>query len=39
MKSHFPGLKLARFPQKALTLNFERDILPAEKRLMDEYGF
>ena len=39
MKAHYPGLKVGRFPRKALNLDFERDILPAEKKLTEEYGF
>ncbi|CDW81088.1 UNKNOWN [Stylonychia lemnae] len=39
MKTHFPGLKLGRFPQRVLSLDFEKDILTAEKKLMDQFGF
>jgi hypothetical protein len=39
MKNHYPGLKLGRFPRRALTLDFDRDILPAEKKLMEHFGF
>lgn len=39
MKEHFPGLKLNKFPRRVLKLDFEKDILPAEKKLIEEYGF
>lgn len=38
MKKHFPGLKMKRFPGRIYSLDFEKHILSAEKKLMD-YGF
>jgi len=35
MRSHFPGLKLKRFPRRVLNMDFENDILPAEQKLID----
>lgn len=36
---HFPNFKLGKFPERCKTMNFERDILPAEAKLMQKYGF
>ena len=32
-------MKLSRFSRRALALDFEKDILPLEQRLINEYGF
>lgn len=39
LQSHYPGLKMSRFPRSALDLDFEKDILPNEKKLIEHYGF
>jgi hypothetical protein len=39
MKEHFPQIKTSRFPTRVYNLDFEKDILTAEKKLIDEYGF
>jgi len=39
MKEHYPGIKMKRFPLRLISLDFDKDILPAEKKLIDQYGF
>lgn len=39
MIKNFPGIKMSRFPLRVAELDFEKDIAPAEKKLIDEYGF
>lgn len=39
MREHFPGLKMRRFPLRCINMDFEKDILPAEQKLIDQYGF
>ena len=39
MKAHFPGLKGRKFPRRVLAMDFENDILPAERKLIEKYGF
>lgn len=39
MREHFPNLRMSRFPTRCETLDFEKDILPAEQRLINEFGF
>lgn len=39
MREHFPGLKMKRFPLRCLNLDFEKDIEPAEQKLISQYGF
>lgn len=36
---HFPAIKLSQFPKTALNLDFEKDILPNEEKLITKYGF
>jgi hypothetical protein len=39
MKEHFPQLKSKRFPTSAIGLDFEKDILASEQKLIETYGF
>jgi hypothetical protein len=39
MRQHFAGIKSRKFPLRCLQMDFEKEILPAEKRLIDEFGF
>ena len=39
MKKHFPLIKLRRFPTRIYELDFDKDILGAEQKLISEYGF
>ena len=39
MLKQYPGFKSLRFPQRAAKLDFEKDILGAEEKLMNTYGF
>ncbi len=39
MKMRFPELKMRRFPTRCNNLSFERDIIPAEEKLINTYGF
>lgn len=32
-------MKVSKFPLRCLTLNFEKDIISAEQKLINEYGF
>ena len=32
-------MKLSKFPRRALDLDFEKDILPNEQKMIDKYGF
>jgi hypothetical protein len=34
MLKHFSGMKIKKFPYRALELDFEKDILPAEQKLI-----
>ncbi len=39
MMQHYPGIKMKRFPLRCAELDFEKDILPAENKIIEEYGF
>lgn len=39
IRERYPGVKVTRLPKVIYTLNFDRDIVPAEERLINEYGF
>jgi hypothetical protein len=39
MKKHYSGLKMKKMPLSLLKYDFEKDILPAEERLINEFGF
>lgn len=39
MLDHFPGMKFKKFPTRVLDLDFEKDILAAEQKLISQYGF
>jgi hypothetical protein len=34
MLGHFEGMKIKKFPERVLELDFEKDILPAEQKLI-----
>jgi hypothetical protein len=39
MTEHFPHFKVSRFPARCEKLDFTKDILAAEQKLMTQYGF
>lgn len=39
MRQRYPGLKVNRLPNQVFTLDFERDVVAAEEKLIAEYGF
>lgn len=39
MRQRYPGLKVNRLPNQVFTLDFERDVVAAEEKLISEYGF
>jgi hypothetical protein len=39
MREHFPQLMTKRFPTSANALDFEKDILASEQKLIETYGF
>ena len=39
LREHYPGLKTSRLPLALLNLDFDKDILPAEEKLISQYGF
>lgn len=39
IQRHFPHFKLNRFPERCRSMNFEKDILTAEQKLITQYGF
>lgn len=39
MRDHFPNFKDKRFPLRILKLDFEKDVLEPEKKLIEKYGF
>lgn len=39
IKERYPGVKVARLPRAIFGLDFDRDIVSAEERLINEYGF
>jgi hypothetical protein len=39
MRQRYPGLKVNRLPKQVFALDFERDVVPAEEKLVAEYGF
>lgn len=39
MRERYPGVKSVRLPKAIYSLNFDRDIISAEEKLISEYGF
>lgn len=39
MKKHYPGIKAKNLPLSLMKYDFDRDILKAEQRLINEFGF
>ena len=39
LRERYPGVKASRLPKAMFTLDFERDIIPAEEKLINTYGF
>ncbi len=39
LKERYTGLKVSRLPKAMFGLDFERDIIPAEEKLINDYGF
>ncbi len=39
LKSRYPGIKRNRMPKAFLTMDIERDFVPAEEKLISTYGF
>lgn len=39
IKERYPGVKVSRMPKALFGMDFDRDIIPAEEKLINEYGF
>jgi hypothetical protein len=39
LRERYPGVKASRLPKAIFTFDFERDIIPAEEKLINTYGF
>ena len=39
LRERYPGLKVNRLPKAVFRMDIERDVIPAEEKLINEYGF
>jgi hypothetical protein len=39
LQDKYSGIKVNRLPKQMFSLDFERDIIPAEEKLINDYGF